>query len=142
MNTAHGSGEEPKYFVLCFPEDLTVKIAFDRDNAQSTMEAHDVESWVVFDDEGFRRDLTPEQPYGRVLIGRRTGSAPATAALYEHLQRYLSPKHTEGMPLAGLIDLALDKNRLEDNETRRRSWKILGLVLVGIALFIVFKWMR
>jgi hypothetical protein len=132
------SGDDSKYFVVCFPGDQSVTIAYERAAAESEMEAPDIDNWVVFDDKCFKRKLTPERPYGRVLVGQRVSQEASTKEVYNHLRRYLGREVTEGVALADLVDLAARRNEEKRRETRRwTGWGLIGM-FGALALVLAF----
>jgi hypothetical protein len=132
--------QEPEFYVLCYRDGHSVHIAFDRRVATSMMEVADLQGWVVFDDRGFKRELSPDGRRRRVLIGPRSSDVPAKEEAREFLRGYLGAG-SEKLDLDSLIELAAMQNHDEDQATIRRSWKIFAAVMFCIAGVLLLKWL-
>jgi hypothetical protein len=125
--------------VLCYRDGPSVDISFDHRTAEAMIEAADLQDWVVFDDESFKRELGPHGRRGRVLIGRRSSDVPATEEARDVLRRYLGVG-SQKLDLDSLIELAAMQNHDEKAATIHRSWKILAAVLFAIACVLLLRW--
>jgi hypothetical protein len=137
-------GDAPSVFILCPEGDSAIKLYRDREEAESSMEAPDLEQWTVFDAEGSRRALSTRSD-GAVAIGARVGDPEVNETL-KHLRAYLEEarpeRDWENAPLDALLEAAEQANRVTDAIDARRSRKIMLVVSIGVVAWIVWSVMR
>jgi hypothetical protein len=131
----------PPLFVLCFETDPSVKLYWDRASAESAMEIYDLDSWTVYDGEGYRRALSPRGD-GALTIGARMGDRPAdeaAARLREHLSLDPSLALPAGASWAELLVLAAKVQPA--NPYRTSSWPTAVAILIAVAAAL-YAWLR
>jgi hypothetical protein len=117
---------------MCDREDGSVHLVFDQRRADSMIEAPDIETWVVFDDECFEREVVvTDAKRGRVSIGRRTGSVPDEAQIRGLLERYLNVEAGR-LSMDNLLEATWMQNRDDEEVNEQRSKKILTVIFLAI----------
>lgn len=133
--------EDDRRYVLCFVDDGAVEACRGLRRAEASMEAPDVDSWRVYDDELFIRDLKVDLAR-HVSIGDCSGAAASPGEALGRMRELLRVRRPgeqwTDVPFDGLFEAVEEVNRMDDAATARRA-RTLGL-LIAVAVATLVAW--
>jgi hypothetical protein len=132
---------DDRRFVLCFIDDTSVVACRGLRRAELSIEARDVASWRVHDDELFIHDVKVDLDRN-VSIGDRSGGTVASEDVPERMRDFLRRRRADrqwtDVPFDSLFEAIEEVNRADDAAALRRA-RVLGLIIC-LAVAVLVTW--
>jgi len=129
-------------YVLCFGEDGAVEARRGLGRAALSIQARDVETWRVYDDELFLRELKVDLAKN-VSIGGRSGEPSSSEQVLGRMREFLRVRRPDkawtDVPFDGLFEAVAEVNRIDDAAVARRARAFGLLICVVVAVLVAWR---